>query len=77
MTEKDKFDDFWEEHPNTKPCPFCGSDNLSITKDNSSLDDDFFGFFIECLSCGANAGTGLKEESAYILWQTRSEKNEV
>jgi Lar family restriction alleviation protein len=67
---------FREKHHDIKPCPFCGSDDLSIREDSDPFNDEFYGFFIECLSCGASSGTGPKVESAYMLWQTRSAKHE-
>jgi hypothetical protein len=69
----EEFKEFWESHPDTKPCPFCGRDNhLVVNEEFQARISTSFGFRIECTYCGAMSGNGVSEpEEAWIFWQMR------
>jgi Lar family restriction alleviation protein len=75
MMKNDEFDEFWENHPDAKPCPFCGGDKLIVRQEPSADRIAIPGYIIECESCGAMGGIGRTGEIALVLWQMRNSKN--
>lgn len=61
--------DLSEETPNLKPCPFCGSDKVSVHYDE---DDDTYSVY--CSECGASGALGDTEAAAIKVWNERAEQ---
>ncbi|WP_227171054.1 Lar family restriction alleviation protein [Enterobacter hormaechei] len=55
-----------------KPCPFCGSDDVSI--DSYSNGEIFFGC---CRTCGANGPESWEETEAALAWNRRAGDEET
>ena len=49
-------------------CPFCGSTDLAPMKNCKS---DIYGYYIECIDCGARTGFWATEAVAWWLWDMR------
>ena len=49
------------------PCPFCGSDKLSIYRPYKYMDS----YHVECMDCGAEGSISPIENEAVNLWNTR------
>ncbi|GKX54065.1 hypothetical protein SOASR030_01770 [Leminorella grimontii] len=49
-----------------KPCPFCGSDNVHITRTAGSLHDETGSFYyVSCSSCCAKSGSEFSPGGRY------------
>ena len=57
------------ELPKIKPCPFCGGEGKTFIRD---WDDGTQSLWIECQSCGAEAGHCGNEQEAIEAWNTRA-----
>jgi Lar family restriction alleviation protein len=56
-----------------KPCPFCGSDNVSASY-STNLDNVICHRFVECEDCAACGPTDPDETRAIAAWNTRHDK---
>ena len=68
--EIQQYDEAREKAEELKPCPFCGSEDIYVSR--SGLDDD--ASTICCKSCGAKSGLCDDEATAINTWNTRFDK---
>ena len=52
-----------------KPCPFCGSESISLEEAGRNTDV----WFIQCEYCGATFPHFDSKEEAMFVWNTRTE----
>lgn len=55
-----------------KPCPFCGSKNVSFVEDEEQLIDETITGFIWCHGCGFSSDSFYSEEVAAEKWNRRT-----
>lgn len=56
-----------------KPCPFCGSKNLRMSRINHSND---WVFWVLCYDCKMNGPSAYSQEEAREKWNTRQEQED-
>ena len=54
-----------------KPCPFCGSEKVSLGSGLEKLQQ------VECVNCGANGPCVSSAKTAVWLWNFASRKGEI
>lgn len=52
-----------------KPCPFCGSDQVSVSIGETGVGGDFY--YVECEKCAGMCGSSSKQEDAVKAWNKR------
>lgn len=57
--------------PKLKPCPFCGSTNLSQFT-SSTIESDEVGYGFYCHSCGTKGPHAPSKELAAEVWNRRT-----
>jgi Lar family restriction alleviation protein len=55
-----------------KPCPFCGSDRITIMV-RLPFNDEVVGYYVFCSGCGARSALNFSEEIAIEAWNRRAE----
>jgi Lar family restriction alleviation protein len=61
-----------KEPPELKPCPFCGSDNVTSSPCSSSLEPGVMKDVFHCSNCGSYGPIGKNKEKAKMLWNSRN-----
>lgn len=51
------------------PCPFCGSDEVSLS---DGYMGQTIGHFVECIKCGASSHMNPDKNETIKLWNTRN-----
>ena len=69
--EREIIDRFFDDHPDIKPCPFCGAKDENIYIHWKSGKGGLY-YFIKCSICKGSGGAYADIEAAYEHWQSRS-----
>lgn len=67
---KEKMNQFLELVKELRPCPFCGSTNIShYLRPNGNFD----GHYVKCNQCKSTGPDSKSNEESYIAWNKRTE----